>query len=138
MGLRSTPELDEALGEAQRTFVRAATSTDRPEVSLAAAQTCLQAATRAGDLLMEAYTTQILQSRLLATSRLPTHLGCVMDVLPPKLPSSASTGPRRSTRARSAYPGGRSLPPRGSTRWDLFDAQLAWCRRNNWPSRPGR
>src|SRR5262245_51320758 len=34
MGLRSTPELERALNEAQRAFIRAATSADRPEASL--------------------------------------------------------------------------------------------------------
>ncbi len=41
MGLRSTPELQAALGEAQHLFVQCATSTDRPDVCTAAAQACL-------------------------------------------------------------------------------------------------
>src|SRR5439155_19553875 len=59
MGLRSTPELEQALDEAQRTFIRAATSADQAEVCLAAAQSSLRAASQAGDLLMEAYTAQV-------------------------------------------------------------------------------
>ncbi len=88
MGLRSTPELDEALAEAQHAFVRCATSTDQPDVCTEAARASLQAASLAGDLLIDAYTAQILQSRLAATSRLSTHLGCVLDFPPQKLPAA--------------------------------------------------
>ncbi len=84
MGLRSTPELAQALEEAQHEFIRAATSADQPETSFAAAQSSLRSASLAGDLLMEAYTSQVLQSRLVATSRLPTHLGCVLSLRPPQ------------------------------------------------------
>ena len=52
-----------------------------------AARASLQSASRAGDLLIEAYTAQILQSRLASTSRLSTHLGCVLDGSPQKLPA---------------------------------------------------
>ena len=46
----------------------------------------LRLASNAGDLLMEAYTTQVFQSRLATTSRLPTHLGCVLDCDPQAVP----------------------------------------------------
>src|SRR5262249_46519514 len=41
MGLRATTELDQALSDAQHAFIRAAISTDRPDVSLNAAQAAL-------------------------------------------------------------------------------------------------
>ena len=88
MGLRSTAELEQALAEAQRAFVRAVTSADRPEECARAAQTCLQSTSRAGDLLIHAYTSQILQSRLAATSKLSTHVACVMEGSPKKLPAA--------------------------------------------------
>ena len=46
MGLRSTPELAGALDEAQRTFIRAATSADQPEACLAAAREAVAAGLR--------------------------------------------------------------------------------------------
>ncbi len=125
MGLRPTAELDEALGEAQRAFIRAATSTDRPEVSLQAAQACLQAAARAGDLLMDAYSNQILQSRLLATSRLPTRLACMMDFPPPKLPSSVDW-PATFNTCHLGVTWKQIAPAEGQYSWDVFDALLAW------------
>src|SRR5262249_18289113 len=64
MGLRSTPALERALEEAQRAFIRAATSSDRPEECLVAARDAMRRASDAGDLLMEAYTGQVFQSRL--------------------------------------------------------------------------
>src|SRR5262249_1132323 len=85
MGLRTEPELKRALEEAQHAFIRAATSADRPEACDPAAQDALQAASRAGDLLIEAYTAQVLQSRLATTSKLSTHLGCVVDDDPQKV-----------------------------------------------------
>ncbi len=45
LGLRSTPELDQALAAAQKAFVVAATTSDRPEECVRAAQASLDAAT---------------------------------------------------------------------------------------------
>ena len=125
MGLRPTVELDQALGDAQHAFIRAATSTDRPDVSLAAAQASLQAATRAGDLLMDAYTSQILQSRLLASSRLPTRLGCMLDVPPQKLPSSVDW-PTTFNTCHIGVTWKQIAPTEGRYSWEVFDALLAW------------
>ena len=90
------PQLEKTLAEAQKAFVVAATTTDRPDECVQAAQASLDAATAAGDLLIDAYTSQILQSRLSSTSRLPTHLGCVFDEPPRKRPRR-SIGPAPST-----------------------------------------
>jgi len=125
MGLRPTDELEQALGEAQHAFIRAATSTDRPDVSLEAAQACLQAATRAGDLLMDAYTNQILQSRLMATSRLPARLACLMDATPPKLPPSVDWAATFNT-CHVGVSWKQIAPAEGRYSWDVFDTQLAW------------
>jgi len=125
MGLRPTSELDQALGEAQHAFIRAATSTDRPDVSLQAAQACLQAAARAGDLLMDAYTNQILQSRLLSTSRLPTRLACIVDIVPQKLPSSVDWAATLNA-CHVAVTWKQIAPAEGQYSWEVFDAVLAW------------
>ena len=127
MGLRSTPELEQALAEAQRAFVRCATSTDRPDACNDAARASLQRAARAGDLLIEAYTAQILQSRLASTSRLSTHLGCVLDCLPQKVPASIDWSSAFNI-CHLGVSWKQVVPSEGQYRWDLVDAQLAWCR----------
>jgi hypothetical protein len=128
MGLRSTVQLEEALADAQQAFVRCATSTDQPEKCTEAAQASLRSASRAGDLLIEAYTAQILQSRLAATSKLSTHLGCVLDCAPQMLPASIDWQNAFNT-CHVAAPWKQIAPSEGQYRWDLLDAQLAWCRR---------
>jgi hypothetical protein len=127
MGLRSTPELDKTLAEAQRSFVRCATTTDQPEVCGPAAQTALASASRAGDLLVEAYTAQILQSRLASTSKLSTHLGCVLDGAPQRVPASIDWSSAFNT-CHVGVTWKQLAPSEGQYRWDLLDAQLAWCR----------
>jgi len=129
MGLRATPELDHALREAQHAFVRAVTSTDRPADCTEAAQACLDSASRAGDLLIEAYTSQILQSRLASTSRLSTQMGCVLDGAPQALPPLLDWS-RAFNTAHLGVSWKQVAPSEGQFRWDQFDAQLAWCRRN--------
>src|SRR5271163_2861389 len=128
MGLRSTPELDEALAEAQHAFVRCATSTDQVEACTEAARTSLQWATRAGDLLIDAYTAQILQSRLATTSRLSTHLGCVVDFPPQMLPASIDW-PSAFNTCHVGVSWKQIAPSEGQYRWDVLDAHIAWCRR---------
>jgi hypothetical protein len=127
MGLRSTPELEQAISEAQQAFVRCATSTDRPEVCNVAASASIRAAARAGDLLIDAYTAQILQSRLASTSRLATHVGCVLDVPPQKLPPSVDWTSAFNT-CHLGISWKDVAPSEGQYRWDFFDAQLNWCR----------
>jgi hypothetical protein len=129
MGLRSTPELAEALEQAQHAFIRAAVSTNEPESSLAAAREAVRLATNAGDLLMEAYTTQVFRSRLSTTSKLPTLVGCVLEGDPQAVPPALEW-----TRTFNAVQGGvpwrQVAPSEGQYRWDLLDAQVGWCRRN--------
>jgi hypothetical protein len=55
MGLRIGQDLELATADARRAFVKAAMSTEEPAVCLAAAQASLEASSRAGDLLTEAY-----------------------------------------------------------------------------------
>jgi hypothetical protein len=136
MGLRSTTELEQALAEAQRTFVQAVTSSDRPEHCAQKAQLCLQATSRAGDLLIEAYTAQILQSRLAATSKLSTHLGCVLEGTPKKPPATFDW-PGTFNICHLSVPWSQIAPSEGQFRWDQLDAQLAWCRRQSLPFEVG-
>jgi hypothetical protein len=129
MGLRSSPELEQALEESQRAFIHAATSTDQTEACCAAAQASLRSAALAGDLLMEAYTAQLFQSRLTTTSKLSTYLGCVLDGDPQKVPA-ALEWPRTFNACHLGIGWKQMAPSEGQYRWDLFDAQLAWSRRN--------
>jgi len=129
MGLRSTPELEEALSEAQHAFVRSATSTDRPEACTEAARASLQAASLAGDLLIDEYTSQILQSRLAATSKLSTQLGCLVDCAPQMLPASIDW-PSAFNACHLGVSWKHVAPSEGQYRWELLDAQLVWCRKS--------
>ncbi len=129
MGLRSTPELGRALDDAKHEFFRAATLADQPEASLAAAQASLESASLAADLLMDTYTTQVLQSRLSTGSKLPTHLGCVLNHDPQKVPAALEWS-RTFNACQIGVSWRQMAPTEGQYRWDLFDAHLAWCRKN--------
>ena len=118
-----------SLAEARRAFIQAAMSADEPEACLAAAQASLEASSRAGDLLTEAYLAQILQNRLAATGKLSTHLGCVLTGDPDKLPVAAQW-PSAFNACQIGVSWKQIAPSEGKYRWDLLDAQLAWCRRN--------
>jgi hypothetical protein len=129
MGLRSTPELERALNEAQRAFIRAATSPDRPEESLTSAMDAIRKASDAGDLLMEAYTSQVFQSRLATTSRLPTLLSCVLEGDPQGIPA-ALDWPRTFNAGQAGVTWRQVAPSEGQYRWDLLDSHVAWLRKN--------
>jgi Glycosyl hydrolase family 10 len=129
LGLRSTPELDHTLATAQKAFVIAATSSDHPDECVRAAQESLDAATAAGDFLMNAYTSQILQSRLSATSRLPTHFGCAIEEAPQKGPGSLDwAGCFNMAQLRISWKD--IAPTEGQYRWDALDSLLSWSRRS--------
>jgi Glycosyl hydrolase family 10 len=131
LGLRSTPQLDQALAEAQKAFVAAATSTDRAEACIRAAQASLSAASAAGDLLMDAYTTQILQSRLSTTSRLPTHFGCMTEESPQKAPAMAALDWTNCFNMVHASVSWKDVAPtEGQYRWEALDSLLSWARRS--------
>jgi hypothetical protein len=129
MGLRSTPELARALEAALHEFIRAATSAGQPDTGFPAAQASLRSASLAGDLLMEAYTSQVLQSRVLGTSPLPTPRGCMLNGDPQKLPPVVEW-PRTFNACQLGVSWRQMAPTEGQYRWDLFDAQAAWCRRH--------
>jgi Glycosyl hydrolase family 10 len=129
LGLRSTPQLDQSLAEAQKAFVVAATSADRADECVHAAQASLEAASRAGDLLLDAYTSQILQSRLSSTSRLPTHLGCMLAEPPPKATAAVDWASSFNA-CHVNVPWKEIAPSEGKYRWDHLDSLLSWGRRS--------
>jgi GH35 family endo-1,4-beta-xylanase len=128
MGLGIGLELEEATAAALRAFVKAALASDRPDDCLAEAQGSLEAASRAGDLLTEAYMSQILQNRLAATGKFTTHISCLLTQEPDKTPGAEQWA--GAFNACQVGPSWRQIAPsEGKYRWDLLDAQLAWCRR---------
>jgi hypothetical protein len=130
MGLQTTPDLERALADARHAFIGAATSTDRPDVSLAAAQHSLRSASLAGDLLIKSYTEQVIRTRLATTHRLSTQLGFNLECDPQLL--SATLDWSGTFNECQLSPAWKYLAPaEGQYRWDLFDAQLAWCRRSH-------
>src|SRR3954451_21203375 len=128
MGLRSPAELDGVLAEAHRAFIRAATSSDDHDASFRFAQESLAAVWKAGDILADVYTSQVLQTRLATSSRLPTLLGCALEGDPKHAPWAADYTATFNA-ARASCPWKALAPTEGQYRWDDLDAQLAWCRR---------
>lgn len=130
MGLRAPAELDELLAEAQSAFIKAATSTNDAAVSYAFAQRSLASAFLAGEFLTETYTTQVLQTRLAASPRLPTQFVGGIEGDPKSAPWAASF-PSVFNTARVGCSWRSIAPSEGQFRWDEIDAQLAWCRKHN-------
>ncbi|WP_422924770.1 hypothetical protein [Singulisphaera sp. PoT] len=128
MGLRVPQELSALLAKAHRSFVKAATSGTDLAASYVAAQSCLATVWEAGNLLVDTYTSQVLHTRLAGSAKLPTWLGGVLDGDPKQAPwASELAGTFSSAQARCTW---KSLAPtEGQFRWDEFDAQLAWCRK---------
>ena len=96
---------------------------------MTAAQASLDAASRAGDLLLDAYTSQILQSRLASTSRLPTHLGCMIEEAPQKGPSALDWAGSFNT-CHVNVPWKEIARTEGQYRWEQLDSLLSWGRRS--------
>jgi hypothetical protein len=129
MGLRTPDGLDPLLRRAHSAFVRAVTSPDRPEVCHPAAQESLAATWAAGELLVDAYTAQVLQTRLAASPRLPTHLAASAEGDPKASPWFNELPPAFNA-ARLGCPWKALAPSEGLYRWDDLDAQLAWAKRH--------
>ncbi|WP_165063590.1 endo-1,4-beta-xylanase [Paludisphaera rhizosphaerae] len=129
MGLRTDSTLDDLLRKARRAFVQAALASDDPVASFQAAQESLEASSRAGALLTEAYTSQVLQNRLAVAGRLSTNLGCVLTGDPAKIAGSASWSSTFNS-IQAAVPWRDVAPTEGKHRWELIDAQLAWGKKN--------
>ena len=125
MGLRSTPELDEALAEAQHAFVRCATSTDQPDActdgrpSLAAVGL---AGRRSADRSLHRPDPPEPAGRRRPGSR--RTWAASWTVLPRNC-RRRSTGRARSTRATWASRGSRWRPRRAST--------AGTCSTPSWP-----
>jgi hypothetical protein len=128
LGLRAPAELEAKLHEAQRAFARAVTAQAEPERAAAFARASLKATFEAGQILVAAYTTQVLQNRLAYTPRLPTWLACGLEGVPKAAPWSGTLVEAiNAAQIRCAW--ARIAPGEGHYRWDEVDAQLSWCRK---------
>ncbi len=128
-GLIAPAALEECLLTAQHAMARAVTSQADPEAAAVHAGECLAASCRAGDLLINAYTEQVLYRRREYSPKLPTLLSSTFEGDPADWPAAPALA--------SCLNAGRitcnwaSLAPQESRlKWDVFDAQLAWCRAN--------
>ena len=130
MGLRPPAQLDETLAKAQSAFIRAATSSDKASESFAASQESLGHAFASGELLTETYTTQVLQTRISASPKLPTQFGGALEGDPKNAFWALDYGQAFNS-ARLACPWRTLAPSEGLYRWNEFDAQIAWCKKNN-------
>jgi hypothetical protein len=126
MGLRAPQEIDRAMAEAQRAFIKAVTGSTTPAASYAAAQASLAAVWRAGSLLAEAYTSQVLQTRLASSPKLPTLVGGFLEGDPRTAPW-ANEWPTIFNAAQIQCSWRTLAPNEGQYRWDVLDAQLAWA-----------
>jgi hypothetical protein len=129
MGLQLSPELGQVTSEARRAFVKAAMCSDDSDACLAAAQASLEASSRAGEMLTEAYLAQILQNRMAATGKLTTRLGCMVSTDPDKLPGSAAWASAFNA-CQVGVSWKQVVPSAGKYCWDLVDAQIAFCRQH--------
>ncbi len=136
MGLRSPAQLDGVLAKAQSAFIKAATSADKAGDSYAASQESLRYAFESGEILTETYTTQVLQTRLAASPKLPTQFAAALDG-DPKAAFWSSEFNQSFNAARLTCPWRTLAPSEGVYRWDDMDAQLAWCKKQNIPVQAG-
>ena len=124
MGLRIPAELETSLRQSQTAFVQAATKGNDLPASYAAAQASLSAAFTAGDLLAEAYTAQVIHTRLASGSKLSTQLAMSVEGDPKQNPPPPDWSSAFNA-ARVSVPWKALAPAEGQYRWDEFDAQLA-------------
>ena len=129
MGLRTNPELDGLMAESSRSFVTAVVARDAPELSHAAAQASLAASCKAGTLMVEAYTRQVLHNRRATMPKLPTALGGVLAG-DPKVCAWANEAAPLFNAAQLPCSWKVIAPTEGKYRWDRLDAQLVWCRKH--------
>ena len=129
LGLQTTPEFDQLLKEAQHWFVKAAVGSDDQTASFQAAQSSLTAAWGAGERLVESYTSQILQARLASTPKLTTQLTGVVEG-DPRSAFWAENWRSTFNAARVGLPWRSIAPSEGLYQWDILDAQIQWCKKN--------
>lgn len=129
MGLRTPPDLGDTLKLAHHAFIKAVGAREQPDDCSKHAADCLRESWRAGERLMDVYSSQILDNRMTGSARLPTFMGCMVHGLPKAFPR-ALDAPRLFNQANLALGWRDAAPSEGQFRWDKLDAQLAWARSN--------
>ena len=128
MGLRVGDALIAKLAEAQSAFFRAVTSRTEPDLAGESAAKSLAATWEAGQILVEHYIQQVIQTRMAGGARLPTHLAVAVQA-EPKRPWSSEVKPRFNA-LRLACPWRAINPAEGQNRWDTLDAQVSWAHKH--------
>ena len=129
IGLVVPEPLKELLRKAQKALARAVTAGDDREAAHEAANECLTTAFRAAEVLLQAYTDQVLMRRREHTRLLPTLLSTSIAGDPKKFSHCARLAEGiNALRINASW--GELAPTEGQLRWNAFDAQLAWCRAN--------
>ena len=118
------------ISQATSAFIKAAISSAEPAASYQASQTALGYTLDAGERLVEAYTAQVLQTRLANAPKLPTQLACGFESDPRSRPLGTDAL-QAFNAAVVACPWKALAPTEGQFRWDEFDTQLAQCRKQN-------
>ncbi len=127
LGLRVPADFDSLMARARKAFVKAALEGNESETSFAYAQESLTHSWRATHILAEAYSQQVLQSRL-AGGKLPTLLGVGLDSDPAQTPGVSLILPSSNTVLLNLT--WRNLAPvEGEFRWDIMDAAVNWAKR---------
>jgi len=128
MGLRTPPEYARLVAQARAGFARAALAGDDPIAMGVNARESLTASFAAGKALVEAYTAQVLRSRL-SSSKLPTLLALAIEDDPKLIPPLVGcAGAFNAGQIGCTW---RSLErEEGKYHWEVLDAQVAWCRRH--------
>ena len=127
LGLACPEEFDRLSSESERMFGRAAISHHDRKVANESARLSLEKAVLASQMLVDAYTEQVLRRRLEITPRLPTLLSCSLPGDPSRTAGMAQLSPAINT-LQIDCPWSRLAPAAGRFRWDEFDAQLSWAR----------
>lgn len=129
MGLRTPPELGETLKLALRAFIKAVGAREFPDECSRHAADCLRESWRAGERLMDIYSSQVLENRMTSGARLPTFMGGMFHGHPKALPKALDPT-RVFNLANLAFGWRDAAPSEGQFRWEKLDAQIAWARSN--------
>ena len=138
MGLRTPADLDSALKRGAVGVRQGGDLGRPPSVSFTAAQASLSAAWAAGNLLVEAYTGQVLQTRLAGAVKLPTQLVLAVEGDPKTSPLAARVGPGVQRRPGRCRAGRRSPPRRGNSAGTSSTRSSPGPRSTTSPSTPVR
>ncbi len=130
VGLLISANMETHLREARHAFAQAATARDQPALALAASESSIRHSVKAGRLLVESYTSQLLERRQEHSRRLQTLLSVDLDGPPKTKPWSAAL--QEAINGARVHCSWASLAPdAGRYRWEVSDAQLHWTRKRH-------